>query len=85
MSLERLEMGDAKKPKEPEHSEQSGAQGAYRGRRRQRRRAGAPAKNFAQSRTTRSSQSVRYHDESPDDIREFDVAYWKNQRPPHWG
>ena len=72
-------MGDAKQPNQPE-------QAAPRsGSRRQRRRAGAPAKNFAQSRSAKTARTVRYHDESPEDARDFDVDYWIKQRPPHWG
>lgn len=60
------------------------------GSRRQRRRAGAPAKNFAQqggkktSHAAGTARSAQPHDESPDDARGFDAAFWADQRPPHW-
>lgn len=72
-------MGDAKQPDQPE--EPTG----HSGRRRQRRRAGAPAKNFAQPRSAKTARTVHYHDESPEDARDFDADYWTKQRPPHWG
>lgn len=72
-------MGDAKQP------DQRGTPTGHSGRRRQRRRAGAPAKNFAQPRSAKTAPAVHYHDESPEDARDFDVDYWTKQRPPHWG
>lgn len=77
--------GAATGPGEPEDHERAGrsGEGAASRRRRPRRRAGAAPATFARKKSKPDMGNPP--PESPEDVRDFDEGFWRDEMPPHWG